>query len=274
MSNTLAGRLEQYEDVYETKILPRVPVLVKSKIRNYDGVCKKVEKPFCKELSNILQNTLLHTSREIDGAVFSFSSSGEFLFVLRNDLDNNAMFCKNSIQRVSSTVSSLLTSVFNKFYFASDDPPDLIGDVIFETKTFAVPSLVEVMNYLIWRQNVYNSRSVNLASYFELSKVLSNDSLLDIMENKNTSDKKEILKEYCEVEFDEKYPSWFRNGFAAYKAPIAIISNSENLSKKRWIIDNDISSFFQSKEFVMNILHSGQDLFNPSRDLVSNQKSD
>lgn len=265
---SLYERLESYEQLYDNKVVSGIPVIVKSSIRNYESVVKNLKKPFDEDFSEILQNTLLHTVSEIDSAIFAYSFAGEFIFVLKNDLESNqAPFCNNKIQDISSIVSSLLTSVFNKFYLASDNPPDIIGDVVFKTKTFCTPNIEEACNYLVNKQQSCNFYSVSIVLFNEMSKTYQSSQIKGIIENKSISDKKALLETKYGIVFNDYYQTIFRKGFCAYKAPKIINSTNGSFIKKKWLIDINTTDFFEKREFILNILNNGQDVLDFERDV-------
>jgi hypothetical protein len=265
---SLQERQEHYEESYDYKIIPNLPIVIKSSIRNFDVVTKNIKNPYSKELYSILQNSLLYTVKEIDGAVFAYAYNGEFSIVITNDINSNKIFCKNKIQEISSTVSSLLTSAFNKYYFASDNPPDIIGDVIFKTKSFALPSINETVNYLILKQGQCNYHNISYVSYFELIKHFSKDRVKEILESKSTDDKIDIIKDYLDLDIYDKYDQFFLNGWSCYKAPQIISSGDQEITKKRWLCDLDFNYFVDNRDGLRHILMTGQDVFVPERDII------
>jgi len=267
--STLAERQQAYEGSYDNKMIPTLPIVVKANIRNYEKLIRKLKKPFCKELSGIIHETMHHTAMELDGCVFSYNFAGEFVFILRNDLEFDVSpFCGNEVQKISSIVSSIITSTFMKYYLASEDPPDIIGEAIFEVHCYPLPSLVETMNYLLYKQQCCMYYAVSIASRSELLKLYDNLAVDNLLSKHGVASQKEILERETNIVFDDYYPSFFRRGAACYKAPKIISSKSGDITRKKWIIDKNMPDFLDNRDFVMNILQTGQDILRPERDLI------
>jgi len=267
----LTDRMKTYEDGHDFKIMAKVPIIIKSEISNFNKITRKLNKPYCKELWRILQDTLKNTIMDIDGAVFGTTHNGEFIFVLKSDADNDSQFCSNKVQRLSSRISSLITSNFMKFYLASDSPPDIIGETVFETNSFGIPNLVETMNYLLWRQQSYFHYSIKHATFHELSKLYQIDAVNSMIEGCNHSRMKDLLELKCNIIFEERYPVFFRRGSICYKIPkIVKIENENDIVRNKWNLDLNTLDFLdeEGRDFVMNILHTGRDSLRPERDIL------
>jgi tRNA(His) 5'-end guanylyltransferase len=190
---------------------------------------------------------------ELEGAVFSFQHNAEISFVIGNSHESYS----NRVQKICSIVSSLCSVNFLKHSLASDDPPDLIGECIFETDVFGLPSLSETVNYLFWRQQIAINHSVSSAIESE------NKNLISSLGRRSLAEKKDLLLSECGIHY-ENYPSYFRQGSACYKVP----KLHGELIKKKWYLDTEVPELVDNKEFILNILHTGQDVMRPDRDIV------
>ena len=103
-------RIKKYEEAYDQKIMPRLPIIVSCGIRNFAKLSKNFPKPYCESISNILQKTLYYSIMEIEPAIFGYTFSGEISFVLKND--DETTWLNNNIQDINSTITSLLSSNF------------------------------------------------------------------------------------------------------------------------------------------------------------------
>jgi tRNA(His) 5'-end guanylyltransferase len=267
----LAERQCGYEEGYDYKIMPIVPVVIRVDIRNFNKIIRKLPKPYSPELWRILQETMHSTIMEIDGAIFGYQHNGEMVFILRNDLEQGeSAFYSNRIQKISSAVASMVTTNFMKNYIASDDAPDIIGEAVFEVNCFGIPSIVETMNYLLYRQQNYNHYAIKSATLYGLHKLFQRDAVSQMITGASNYKMKEMLESECNVIFEERYPVYFRRGSISYKVPRIIRSNDGDISRKKWLLDKNTPDFLDEdgRDFVMNILHTGSDILVPERDII------
>lgn len=260
---TLSDRQNKYEESSNFTVLPGVPVIVRSEIRNFSRLVRDLKKPFCYELWRIMREAMLTTVMEIDSVVISYHHNSEMNFILHDK--DNPYFYSNDIQKIATTISSLCSINFMKHFLSSDDPPDILGEAVFETTVSAVPNELEAMEYLLWRQQIAVSNSVNSALEYEMLKI--NDDKRDVtlsLSRKSVSEKKNMLYDECNIDFED-YPKFFRLGSICYKAPK--IFNEETV-KKKWMLDLDMPDIIDNKSFILNIINTGQDVMRPERDIV------
>lgn len=256
---SLGSRHKEYEDAYDLKITRRLPVIIRCDGRSFHSLTKKLNKPYCSKMLNLMATTMIHSAMEIDGIIFAYQQSDEITFVLRNDLslDSEPWF-KNRIQKLVSVTSSIVTLAFMKNLVMMEGPPEIVGDATFDARVFAVPSISEAANNLIFRQQDCIKNSINMAAQAELIKVLGKKQALELLHEKKGAEKINLLKSKCNINYETYYPAAFRRGVAAYKVPT--ISN-ENALRNKWHLNFNIPSFVEDRNFVLNILHSGHDVF-------------
>ena len=259
----------KYESNYDYQIMDRVPIIINVNGRNFGRLTKRLDRPFDKSLINVFKNTLIQTIQSIDDAVFGFQYSDDFTFVLRNDFTTNqTSWYLNKIQDINSVVTSLVSTNFFKNVVLEDDLNELDGDGIFKTKVFALPSLTEVVNHLVWKQQLCYGDAIFRAAYSELTKEYGKAEANKLLLNTKLDDKIEFLKNDCNIDYESFYPKSYRLGVAAYKAPKIIKTQNEDIQKNKWITDSNLPSFLLDNNFLFNIIKSGHDVFRAERDLI------
>lgn len=268
----LSERQETYEKAYDHSIIARIPVVIKLNIRGYQKITRNTKKPYCHRMLKAMSYAAMETIKEIEGAVFGYIFNDEIIFILKNDqgIDTEPWFA-NKIQAISSVTSSLITYNFQDYIYNNNYIPNLSGPVIFKGLSFAVPNIIEISNYLIYRQNACLINAVNSAIFHELSKNFNKKEVLEIINEKSISDRIEILKNECEIEVDD-YPSSFLRGVALYKIPKIIEDQGVQKTKHRWSLDLSIPKFTEDTGFLFNIIMNGFDIFRPERDLPNNEE--
>jgi len=205
MNDKLGNRMKLH---YENRTRVYLPRRTYTIIR-VDGKCfanftKNLNRPFDDGLMEDMDETACYLCQNIQGAKLGFVQSDE-ISILLTDFDNlqtDAWFDGN-IQKIVSVAASMATSRFNQlrlkrlFDRYNDDIATVelscnfvIKQIVdtkleFDARVFTIPSLTEVCNYLIWRQNdtVRNSIS-SVAQSLYSSKELH---------GKNMSEQQEMI---------------------------------------------------------------------------------
>lgn len=259
----LSSRQEEYQSVSDISLTKRLPVIIRCDGKNFSRVTRKAEKPYDPLIQDCMSKAMLFAVADMQGAVFAYTQSDEITFILRNDqsLDSEPWF-QNRIQKISSIASSLVTYGFSKAFNELPKKPSLQGDLLFDTRVFVVPSIIEAVNNLIWRQKDCLRNAIALASQVELSVKVGKKNALNTLYKKSSKEKLEILRETCGVNFEEVYPAGFRYGVGAYKIP-TIINKELATIRNQWYTNWNLPFFLEEKDFIMNILLNGQDIIRP-----------
>jgi len=263
---TLSDRMKKYEEVNNYGIISRLPIVVRAEIRNFSRLSRNLEEPYCPELWRIMREAMFSSVMEIDGAILSYHHGAEVNFVIRGVDNNYTDFYGNKVQKICSTIASLSSINFMKHYMASDDPPDIIGEAIFEVTVIPMPNVIETMNYLLWRQQIAVSNAVSAAVEYEMSKSHDRETVLSL-NRKSVAEKKDLLYNECNISFEE-YPTFFKLGSICYKTPKIEHTSVGEVVKRKWNLDIDIPDFLDDRDFVMNIIQTGQDVMRPDRDII------
>lgn len=267
MTESFFDRHESYKEAYNYKILNNLPVIIQINGRNFSRLTKKLSRPYCKTLLNILSNTLYQSILEIEGAVFGFQYSDDFIFVLKNDRNpEDQPWYQNCIQKIASVSSSIISVNFLKNVLASNI--ELDGDPIFESDVFAVPSIGEAINHLILKQKLCINDAIYRAAQAEFTNQYGKDKAIKLLHGKKIPEKLDLLYSNCEIDYQKYYPSEYRLGIAVYKIPMIIRTKDEDISRKKWVLDFDIPDFLSDRNFLTNIIRSGHDVFRAERDLI------
>jgi tRNA(His) 5'-end guanylyltransferase len=260
---SLSERQEHYKSPYDYEIMRRLPIIISIDGRNFSKLSKNLSKPHSTHLSKVMSDALLYTITEVQGAVFGFTFADEVSIIVRNDQNfETEPWLNNKIQQIASSASSIFTLAFYKLALSLE--LELLGDSIFKSHVWAVPTLVEASNYIIYRQQECYKSALRLAANHEISKKIGPKKAFDLIQGKSIEDKIDLLLKYAGINFHEYYPSYFYNGIAAYRAPILIESSEETFARNKWIINSEIPYFLNNKDFLFNILLNGKDIIRVS----------
>lgn len=259
--NSLRERQEKYEEVSDQEMLPHLPVIIRLNIKNYKKISEELDKPYSVVFGDLMAETLLYVITSIQDAVFGFTYQDEINIVLRNDLikDTKPWF-NNNVQKIVSTVASAATLGFIESQDLIENE-EILDPALFEAKVFAVPSLPEVVNYLVLRQSYCMGNALTEAVSYELAKKIGKAKTHILLKDKSYSQKKDILLQKCGIDFIDFYPKSFYRGMAAYKEPTLVPTRNGSETKNKWLVNDSIPNFVEDKDFVLSIITNGKDIF-------------
>lgn len=186
IKDALGDRMkEYYEGVTKTKLVRRMPVIIRLDGCHFHTFTRGFEKPFDKVLVKTMQQTMKYLCENIQGCVLGYTQSDEITLVLIDyqNLNSSAWF-DYEVLKLTSVSASLATYAFNKYFkenasawieekandpdryrMARDNPAEwekinkLIGvydkaiekGAYFDSRVFNIPK-EEVTNCVYWRQ--------------------------------------------------------------------------------------------------------------------------
>ena len=197
---SLGDRMKQYEVVSKSRLIRRMPVIIRLDGCHFHTFTKGFVKPCDEVLMASMIRTMKFLSQNIQGCVFGYTQSDEISLILVDykKLTSSAWY-DNEVQKICSVASSLCTLTFNNIFreevhkriplhFTDGKTPfnayskSLEMGATFDCRAFNIPK-EDVCNYIIWRQqdatrNSIQSLAQSLFSHKELHG-LSCDKLQD-----------------------------------------------------------------------------------------------
>ena len=124
LADTLSDRMKEYESNTQTKLIKKLPVIIRLDGRSFSKYTKGFTKPFDIELSYILQDVALELRKEIENAKFIYSQSDE-ISILLTDWDKSKpneggridTWYDYRIQKIVSVASAIATAKFNEYVY-------------------------------------------------------------------------------------------------------------------------------------------------------------
>ncbi len=251
----LKDRVLSYHNVSDYKLLNKVPIVICVNGQNFVKNTELLDKPHCDKFSECILSTMMRLCNDISGVFFGYQHNDEIVLLLRNDQnpDTEPMF-DNRIQKICSIVSSIATSHFNNC--AKLVNLNLISDAVFYAEVFAVPTIMEAMNTMIYKQQQNFYQSIQLACFYELLKLYDKHTIKDMLSGLSVDEKIDLLNQECNINFNS-YPLTFRRGAACYKTP----KIDNDIFKNKWNIDLELPIFTKDTSFLSNIFRMGSDIY-------------
>ncbi len=267
--NALSIRMKEFYENRTRILLPRrTYTIIRIDGRSFHQYCKRLNKPFDAGLIEDMNVTAEYLCKNIQGAKCGFVQSDE-ISILMTDFDTlqtDAWFDGN-IQKIVSVAASIATAKFNqlrmrrffeekelngyslkKLISEMDASPFKLAE--FDARTFTIPSLTEVCNYFIWRQQdtVRNSIS-SVAQSLYSSKELH---------GKNMSVQQDMIHEKGQNWND--YPAMQKRGRFVFKKEIDMETEfkgkefqQSSYKRNKWVSD-ECPTFTQDQDFLLGFI--------------------
>lgn len=186
MKDSLGDRMKQYESITRTSLIPKVPTIIRLDGKAFHTYTKRFKRPFDDILIDAMDETAIYLCSKIQGAKFAYVQSDEITIFMSDmgSIEAN-MWYDGNIQKITSVSASMATAAFNKFMILNELEKNngIASDIIdqlqfaeFDSRVFQIPSVHELVNCVLWRQqdasrNSISSVAQSLYSPKELHKV-------------------------------------------------------------------------------------------------------
>jgi tRNA(His) 5'-end guanylyltransferase len=193
-------RMKQYENVEcGRKFIPLLPICVRLDGRTFSKFTKYMNKPYDRNLVNIMKDTLRYLASETNAHI-GYTQSDEITLVLHSSVQSSIFF-GGKIFKIVSVLSSMCSGYFNYKIGDYFDVNKLELPVSFDCRAWQVP-LRELYNVILWRKQdaVRNSISSLAHCYF------SDNALM----NKSTKERLTMLQD-INIIWDT-YPLFYKEG--------------------------------------------------------------
>ena len=239
---TRRDRMKQYETVTKHWLTLRTPKVIRLDMKGAASFCKGFEQPFDDLFSRCMMKTAQELCANIPGAVFAYTQSDKVSVVLNdvNEEGKTDSWCDGCVNKMVALSAGMATLAFNKAYAEEVSKlHDVELNAIygpkqwtaqFDSRTFCLPDVWEVRNYILWCQQEAGANSVQLAGAAEFGT--------KEIEGKNVETIKKMLEEKGKKW--ENYPERFRRGCligpAKLKSTALDMQSGEvrNVVRKSW----------------------------------------
>ena len=156
--NDFDKRMKQYEGIYNQKIIPHIPIILRIDGHNFHKWTKSngCERPFDIGLSMAFQYATKQVYKDLGNFELAYGQSDEVSILIYNPDTMTQEMYDGKVFKLCSVVASLFTGYFNDCYFQG------MGSLAsFDCRIFQLP-VHEVMNYFIWRQKDAERNSIQM----------------------------------------------------------------------------------------------------------------
>jgi tRNA(His) guanylyltransferase len=211
-TDSLGDRMKEYESVPQTRLIRRMPAILRLDGRAFHTLTKDLDKPFDQALHSVMTYTTSALYSEVQTCVYAYCQSDEISLLLKDytKLETQSWFGGN-IQKICSIAASIATMNFNKHRLDFGQRHKRLldcGNGMFDARVFNLPK-EDVVNYFIWRQKDAIRNSVNALgqAYFSHNQ----------LQGKSQS---EVLAMLGEIDIDwyKTVDPEYQRGFSVYKS--------------------------------------------------------
>lgn len=267
METTLSGRMKEYEEITNYKLIKKTPVIIRLDGKNFSSFTKGLDKPFDEDFDQAMKYTCLVLKEKMDNVRFIYSHSDEISILLTDwnkekEQDGGRVDCYYDyrLQKIVSVATSIATTAFNKYieliiekykdsvvndYDNSEEDRNKVAVWLskkykanFDGRAFNIP-IDEVNNYFIYRQkdcyrNAVSNFAITLFSHKEL-------------QHKSIEERVDMLKEKG-VDFNQ-LPINQTSGFCLYPT-----IDDKTGRKVLRLYKDDTPDFCKNTEFITQLL--------------------
>jgi len=174
--DSLGDRMKNYESITRTSLIPKVPTVIRLDGKAFHTYTKRFKRPYDDVLINAMDETAIYLCNKIQGAKFAYVQSDEITIAI-SDMDSieSQMWYDGNIQKITSVSASMATVAFNRFMILNEmmdsalnsrDIDKLLADTSimqfaeFDSRVFQVPTIDELINCVLWRQQDATRNSI------------------------------------------------------------------------------------------------------------------
>lgn len=240
MKDTLGDRMKEYYEDRTRIFLPRrTNTIIRVDGKAFHTFTRGMDKPFDEALMESMDQAAGVMCQQMQGVRFAFIQSDE-ISVLLTDYDNldTAAWFNGNVQKMASVSASIATAAFNgeMWRHGKDTRPFM---AMFDARVFTIPSLTEVENYFIWRQQDTTRNSIQSVA----QSMFSHKEL----EGKSTSQMQDMMME-AGMNWNTLAPRYKRGRIATRE-----VYNHEGEVRSKWTI-KDVPIFTQERAVLSKLI--------------------
>lgn len=263
---------EFYENIPKTKLMRRVPVMLRIDGKAFHTFTRGFQRPFDEVLVKTMQETMKYLCENIQGCVLGYTQSDEITLVLIDYQKlNSAAWFDYKVQKMCSIAASMTTMAFNKAfaknvkelcnkevsYYTRVLKEACNKGAMFDCRCFNVPK-EEVTNFVYWRQIDAARNSVQMVGQANFSH--------NELQNKSCNDIQDMLMLQKGINWND-IPTHLKRGSCCiketyYPEPVQGCEDCDidsSTARTRWIVDKEIPIFKgEGREYIEKLINVGE----------------
>lgn len=250
MTQSLGSRMKEYEEVWNTRLPRRLPVVIRVDGNSFSKKTKQwnLRKPYDTRMMTAMEKACKAICEYCSGMVAAYTHSDEASFILVNDQSIfTEPFLGGRIQKINSLVASTFTSKFNDV-LSREVWGKKFSPAVFDSRVLVLPK-EEVVNYLIWRQNECWRNAVSATTYYDIAdKIGSKKKARKMMHGLNSKQQQELLFQTTGINMNDELPAWKR-GLLIKKSTYQKNTPDGPVTRSEWK-SQAAPKFTEDREFI------------------------
>ena len=221
MIDDFGDRMKVYEELGNGRLcMPQLPVFARLDGRAFHTFCKGLKKPFDEKFISLMAQVAKYLVDETH-AVAAYHQSDEITLLWYQPDPKSQIFFNGRIKKMTSTLAAMASAKLNQLL------PEYLPEKahllpIFDCRVFQVPTLMEMTNVFLWREQdaLRNSIQAAAQSFYSGKELLG----------KSQKVLKELLRDEQGVIWQD-YPHRAKRGAWVRRAKVIKAFSTEDLSK-------------------------------------------
>lgn len=274
-NSDLAKRMKEYESVSKTKLIRRMPVIIRIDGRAFHTFTKGFQRPFDEVLIKSMQDTMKYLCENIQNCVLGYHQSDEITLLLVDYKElNTSPWFDNEVQKICSITASMATMVFNKCFHGNVEvnileyicslTPQCVEmqqeaekyhrilreaaskGAMFDTRCFNIPK-DDVTNNFYWRQLDATRNSIQMVGQANFSH--------KELQNKNCNEIQDMLLTQKGINWND-FATYLKRGSCCIKETY---KQDDDTLRTHWIIDKEIPVFKgEERDYIDKLVYVGE----------------
>lgn len=240
----LGNRMKKYETASAISLCDNMPVIIRVDGKAFHTLTRQCKKPFDGDFNAVMNKVALYLCSQVMNVRLAYLQSDEISLLLFKRRPESEAWFDNNLQKLVSVCASMCSSEahFTMQLSGWQFNKEHLPHILFDARAFVVPA-EDVDNYFLWRQRDCERNSIlGLAQQHYSQKQLN---------GKNKEALHEMLHQKG-VNWND-LPTSDKRGRCAVKEGYLAMPISEKCKealRSRWIIDNEIPIFSQTREYI------------------------
>ena len=237
MGDSLGDRMKVYERVPDTRLIPRMPVIIRVDGKAFHTLTRGMDRPWDLRLVRAMQKVARDLCKDIHGAQLAYVQSDEVSLLLTDwDRFGTQSWMGYRIQKMASLAGAMATESFGRHFREEFAGSKFEGrKPLFDARVSSYPRH-EVVNYFLWRQQDATRNSIQMLARAHFSHKQCHQ--------KNGSQLQDMLHEEHGINWND-IPTHLKRGTCVYKT-----EDPEDSERTTWNIDEKPPIFSQEREFI------------------------
>ena len=251
MTSSLGDRMKMYESVTRTRLVPRMPTIIRLDGHAFHTLCRGMQRPYDEDFASCMWGAAMACLDQVEGCKVAYVQSDEISLLLTDydTLQTQAWF-DGGVLKITSVSASIVTGAFNVAYatrfperwadvcYGRRDPPS------FDSRCWSLPK-EEVVNYFLSRQQDAERNSLSMLCQAHFSP--------KVLHGKGREEQHDLLHG---IDLN------WNNCSTAQKRGVCVIKETyevegpqgEKAVRSRCVVDLDIPIFGQDRVYIQQFV--------------------